>query len=66
MFVNGKEILLEQLKEKNLNGLLKYLNNKSNLVAISINNVIIPITERDATSLNKSDIIEIIHFVGGG
>ncbi|MCB1147426.1 MAG: sulfur carrier protein ThiS [Leptospiraceae bacterium] len=66
MVVNGKTISLETLQDKTLLGLLTSMNLSEKRVAVEINGKIIKKTEYTGTKLQSEDIIELIHFAGGG
>ena len=50
----------------NLNELLNKLKIEKNKVAIEINGEIIEKDKYQNLVLNKDDIVEIVHFIGGG
>ena len=56
-----------EVKERtNLNQLLKQLKISSNKVAIELNGLIAQKNRYDKIILKKNDIVEIVHFIGGG
>ncbi|CUH94186.1 hypothetical protein P22_0252 [Propionispora sp. 2/2-37] len=64
MKVNGKNMALE--KEQTLFDFLTSLQFDYRTIAIEHNGVIIPETEYKKIRLSDQDILEIVHFVGGG
>jgi len=53
-------------RELNLNELLEYLSMPSRLLAIELNKEVVRRKDWGETRLKDSDVIEVIHFVGGG
>ncbi|HLV66860.1 MAG TPA: sulfur carrier protein ThiS [Polyangiaceae bacterium] len=47
-------------------GLIELLGLTSGPVAVERNQVVVPRAEHATTALAQSDVIEIVHFVGGG
>ncbi|MDH5719228.1 MAG: sulfur carrier protein ThiS [Spirochaetia bacterium] len=66
MKVNGNDLSIETLKEKTINSLFETLNIEKKTVVLEINHEIIVKEDYNKVELRDSDIIEIIHFVGGG
>ncbi len=66
MQVNGEDLSLEKLKEPTIQALLKHFELLKEHVAIEYNKKILPKKDYPNITLQKDDIIEIIHFVGGG
>jgi len=64
--VNGESFLIENLKEATILSLLDHYSLNKTRVAIEINGQIIKRDNYDQHKLVESDVIEIIHFVGGG
>lgn len=53
-------------REMNLNELLEYLSMPSRLLAIEMNREVVRRKDWEDTRVKDADVIEIIHFVGGG
>ncbi len=68
MRVNGKEeeYKEEEYKAQTLEAFLKEKGFDVQRVAVELNKVIIPRADFAKTKLSKEDILEIVHFVGGG
>jgi len=66
MIINGENIKLSVLEKPDIESLLKYYNLNSMRVAIELNGHIIKKSVFNNIILNDQDVIEIIHFVGGG
>jgi len=66
MIVNGENIKLSVLEKPDIDSLLKYFKLSSVRVAIEWNGHIIKKNTFKDIILNEQDVIEIIHFVGGG
>jgi len=67
MKVNDKEISLAKLPQANIFALITYLELDKARVAIDYNGEILNLKNHDSNvDLVESDIIEIIHFAGGG
>lgn len=49
-----------------LSELIQQLGMKSDRVAVELNREIAPRDQWATTSLNQGDLLEIVHFVGGG
>ena len=62
--INGK--IKSIIEDSNLSMVLKNLNIPLNKVAIELNEEIIDKKKINKIKLNKNDIIEIVHFIGGG
>jgi len=62
--LNGKNIQIN--KNKTLKKLIKKLNLPLSKVAIELNKKIIDKKKLNITILKNNDIIEIVHFIGGG
>ena len=62
--LNGKKIQVNN--NETLNKLVKRLKLPLNKVAIEINKKIIDKKKLNIIKLNKNDIIEVVHFIGGG
>lgn len=55
--LNGVRTIAELLKSRDL---------KATLVAVEQNGTIVPRSEFDKREINEGDVLEIVHFVGGG
>ncbi|MBM9578802.1 sulfur carrier protein ThiS [Leptospira sp. 201903070] len=66
MKVNGKKLLLSELKSSQISDLLEYLKIKPEMVAIQKNGKILPREFWGQTVLEEEDQLEILRFVGGG
>lgn len=55
--LNGVRTIAELLKSRDL---------KPTLVAVEQNGTIVPRSEFDKREINEGDVLEIVHFVGGG
>jgi thiamine biosynthesis protein ThiS len=53
-------------RELNLNELLEYLSMPSRLLAIELNKEVVRRKDWGDIEVKDSDVIEVIHFVGGG
>ncbi|MCX8084271.1 MAG: sulfur carrier protein ThiS [Calditerrivibrio sp.] len=62
--VNGNYI--EISSQKNLAELLDELNLSKKNVVVELNREIIEVSNYNSTYLKEGDVLEIIHFVGGG
>ena len=62
--INGK--IKSIIQDSNLSMVLKNLKIPLNKVAIELNEEIIDKKKINKIKLNKSDKIEIVHFIGGG
>ena len=62
--LNGKKIQVNN--NETLKKLVKRLKLPLNKVAIEINKKIIDKKKLNIIKLNKNDIIEVVHFIGGG
>ncbi len=67
MTVNGEKFDLESLgNPSTLVNLIGYFKLSPQRVAVELNGDLIPRGVYDNTRLSQSDIVEIIHYVGGG
>lgn len=66
MTLNGETFDIAAIAEPNLIGLIQHLGLSAGRVAIELNGDIIPRNTYAATKISSSDIIEVIHYVGGG
>lgn len=66
MMVNGEKFDLATLEEASLPVLIRHLQLSPERVAVELNGDIIPRQAYPQTRLSTSDIVEIIHYVGGG
>jgi len=64
--VNGEHLSITSLKSNLLISLLEYYKLSPARVAVEINGSVIKKTDYDPFKINEDDVIEIIHFVGGG
>ena len=62
--VNGSSVHIPN--GANITDLLRNLDLNSEMVAIELNAQIVPRTEYAGRKLNEGDVLEIVHFVGGG
>ena len=62
--LNGKIVQIDN--NETLQKIVKRLNLPLNKVAIELNKKIIDKKKLDIIKLNKNDIIEVVHFIGGG
>lgn len=60
--LNGKE----SKTYANLNELLEENKFRRELIAVEINGEIISKADYDTTPINDGDIVEVVHFMGGG
>ena len=66
MTVNGEKFDLSNLAEASLPTLIEHFQLSPERVAVELNGDIIPRQAYAQTRLSTSDIVEIIHYVGGG
>lgn len=66
MIVNGEKLPLDNLQGNSLFSLLEYYKLNPDRVAIEINKMVIKKGDYNQVIIHENDIIEIIHFVGGG
>jgi len=64
LVINGKEQTFEG--ELTLAGLVEQLGMKSDRIAIELNREIVPRAQWSETQLKDGDLLEVVHFVGGG
>lgn len=64
VFINGE--IKEFDAEINLQKLLKSLSLPTERIAVELNKQVVRRKDWENTTLNETDKIEIIHFVGGG
>jgi thiamine biosynthesis protein ThiS len=62
IILNGKE----REAYKSLTELLEANNYRREMIAVEINGEIIKKTDYAATKINDGDVVEIVHFMGGG
>jgi len=62
--VNGSSIQISE--GANITDLLRDLDLNSGMVAVELNARIIPKSEYSGRNLKEGDVLEIVHFVGGG
>ena len=62
--INGKNIIIKD--KENLSKLLKNFKIPIKKVAIELNREIINKKKLDLIKVKENDIIEIVHFIGGG
>lgn len=63
--VNGKQIDLPETID-NVRGLLTHFKLENRIVVVEVNKDIVMKENYETTSLSQGDVVEIIHFVGGG
>jgi len=66
LIVNGEQISIAVLERNTLDSLLEYYKLSPGRVAIEINATVIKKKDYSQTTIQDNDVIEIIHFVGGG
>lgn len=66
MLVNGKELSIQNLSQKNISSVLIFFEISIGTVAVEKNGEIVPKDLYETTTLDESDKLEIIKFVGGG
>ncbi|MDH4262101.1 MAG: sulfur carrier protein ThiS [Spirochaetia bacterium] len=66
MIVNGEKLSIDTITGNSLISLLEYYKLSPGRVAIEINGNVIKKIDYNQTIINENDVIEIIHFVGGG
>jgi len=67
LMVNGQLRRLPLLtNDQSLGSILSALAVRKELVAIALNDTIVPRAEWDHTLVSEGDGLEIVHFVGGG
>lgn len=64
VFINGE--MREIVEKINLETFLKNLSLPSERIAVELNEQVVRRKDWENTTLNETDKIEIIHFVGGG
>lgn len=64
MLINGKEYILS--RPINLQSLIKELGYREELIAIELNEQLIPKNKFHCTYVTTVDKLEIVSFVGGG
>lgn len=62
--INGKPVTLDP--GSTISTFLASKGLEERLVVVELNESIIPRTDYVSTTLNTGDIVEIVHFVGGG
>ncbi|MFF5996410.1 sulfur carrier protein ThiS [Lysinibacillus sp. KU-BSD001] len=65
IIVNGKQIELPETVQT-VQGLLAHYNLENRIVVVEVNQEIITKENYETTSLSHGDVVEIVHFVGGG
>ncbi|WP_431028043.1 sulfur carrier protein ThiS [Lysinibacillus sp. LZ02] len=65
MIVNGKKIDLPEIVQT-VQGLLAHYNLENRIVVVEVNQEIVTKENYETTSLSHGDVVEIVHFVGGG
>ncbi|MEH7384549.1 sulfur carrier protein ThiS [Bacillus sp. JJ1521] len=65
IIVNGRQIDLPETIQ-NVQGLLSHYNLENRIVVVEVNKDIVMKNNYETTGLSKGDVVEIIHFVGGG
>jgi len=66
MTLNGETFDMNSCPASNLKGLIEHLGLSPQRVAIELNGDIIGRNAYEQTKISSSDIVEIIHYVGGG
>jgi len=66
VIVNGEKLSIDTITGNSLISLLEYYKLSPGRVAIEINGNVIKKIDYNQTIINENDVIEIIHFVGGG
>ena len=67
LLINGDSRLIPALSESDaLANVLSALSIRKELVAVALNEVIVPRAEWNQTLVSNGDRIEVVHFVGGG
>lgn len=66
MTVNGENFDMNTLSEGSLLALIKHMQLSPERVAVELNGDIVPRQAYGQARLSTGDIIEIIHYVGGG
>jgi sulfur carrier protein len=51
---------------RSVKGLIEHLGLTDGLVAVECNRVVVPRADHERTLLHQDDVVEIVHFVGGG
>jgi thiamine biosynthesis protein ThiS len=64
IIVNGSSIQISE--GANITDLLRDLDLNGGMVAVELNAAIIPKNEYSGRNLQEGDVLEIVHFVGGG
>ena len=64
VYVNGE--VKELAHQRSLLDLIDDLNLKPERIAAELNGLVVPRSEWGATKLRENDLVEIVHFVGGG
>jgi thiamine biosynthesis protein ThiS len=62
--INGEE--REIAEGQSITGLLSALEIRPGRVVIELNRSIVPRNAHESTCLKEGDVLEIVHFVGGG
>lgn len=65
IILNGKDINLPT-EVKNINDLLSFYSLEDRIVIVELNKEVLYKEQYSSTNLTAGDIIELIHFVGGG
>jgi sulfur carrier protein len=66
MKVNSEDFNLNDLSTGTVSGLIGHFKLNPEHVAVDLNGIIIKPDSYDSIKLEKNDIVELIHFVGGG
>ncbi|AFM14470.1 sulfur carrier protein ThiS [Turneriella parva] len=66
MTVNGENIPLQGIGDATLAGLIAHLKLSPNRIAVELNGELVDRLAFASTTLNDSDVLELIHYVGGG
>ena len=49
-----------------VSGLIEHLGLTDGPVAVELNRAVVPRAEHESAALREGDVVEIVHFVGGG
>ena len=66
MTVNGENLPISDLNSSTIDALLLYFKLSAERVAIEYNGSFLKREKYNEIILNDSDVIELVHFVGGG
>ena len=67
LLINGDSRLIPGMTEYGaLDHVLSALSIRKELVAVALNDIIVPRADWDKTTVADGDRVEVVHFVGGG